>query len=40
MSLTNVTNLTVHHGGVGTTAVTIRAGIPFVVVPFFRDQNY
>ena len=32
--------LAVHHGGAGTTAAAIRAGIPSVVVPFFGDQNY
>lgn len=32
--------LVVHHGGAGTTAAAIRAGIPSVVVPFFGDQNY
>ena len=30
----------VHHGGAGTTAATIRAGIPSVVVPFFADQFF
>lgn len=28
----------VHHGGGGTTAATLRAGIPSIVVPFFADQ--
>ncbi|MGD1895650.1 MAG: glycosyltransferase [Phormidesmis sp.] len=28
----------IHHGGAGTTAATLRAGIPSVVVPFFADQ--
>ncbi len=28
----------VHHGGAGTTAAVLRAGIPQVVVPFFADQ--
>lgn len=32
--------LAVHHGGAGTTAATIRAGIPSVVVPFFGDQPF
>lgn len=32
--------LAVHHGGAGTTAAAIRAGIPSVIVPFFGDQNY
>jgi UDP:flavonoid glycosyltransferase YjiC (YdhE family) len=30
----------VHHGGSGTTAAGIRAGIPSIVVPFFGDQPY
>jgi sterol 3beta-glucosyltransferase len=29
----------VHHGGAGTTAVGLRAGLPTVVVPFFFDQG-
>jgi sterol 3beta-glucosyltransferase len=28
----------VHHGGAGTTAEGLRAGLPTVVVPFFYDQ--
>lgn len=30
----------VHHGGAGTTAAGLRAGVPSVVVPFFADQNF
>ncbi|GAP99987.1 glycosyltransferase [Leptolyngbya sp. NIES-2104] len=30
----------VHHGGAGTTAVGLRAGIPIVVIPFFGDQPF
>ena len=30
----------VHHGGVGTTALSLRAGTPTVVVPFFADQSF
>jgi sterol 3beta-glucosyltransferase len=30
----------VHHGGVGTTAAGLRAGIPAIVTPFFGDQPY
>ena len=28
----------IHHGGAGTTAATLNAGIPSIVVPFFADQ--
>ena len=30
----------VHHGGVGTTAAGLAAGIPSIVVPFFADQPF
>lgn len=30
----------VHHGGAGTTAAALRAGVPGVVVPFFGDQPF
>ncbi|MCA1718721.1 MAG: glycosyltransferase [Actinobacteria bacterium] len=30
----------VHHGGAGTTAASLRAGLPTVVVPFFLDQAF
>jgi UDP:flavonoid glycosyltransferase YjiC (YdhE family) len=30
----------VHHGGVGTTAAGLRAGVPSIVTPFFGDQPY
>ncbi|WP_216322238.1 glycosyltransferase [Deinococcus aestuarii] len=30
----------VHHGGAGTTAAGLRAGVPGVVVPFFGDQPF
>lgn len=33
-------SMAVHHGGVGTTAAALRAGIPSVVVPFFGDQPF
>jgi UDP:flavonoid glycosyltransferase YjiC (YdhE family) len=29
-----------HHGGAGTTAATLRAGVPGIVVPFFADQPF
>lgn len=30
----------IHHGGAGTTAAGLRAGIPSIVVPFFGDQPF
>jgi UDP:flavonoid glycosyltransferase YjiC (YdhE family) len=30
----------VHHGGVGTTAAALRAGVPSVIVPFMADQPF
>jgi sterol 3beta-glucosyltransferase len=30
----------VHHGGAGTTAAALRAGIPSVVIPYFYDQFF
>jgi UDP:flavonoid glycosyltransferase YjiC (YdhE family) len=30
----------VHHGGAGTTATALRAGVPSVVIPFFFDQPF
>jgi sterol 3beta-glucosyltransferase len=30
----------VHHGGAGTTAASLRAGVPTVMVPFFADQPF
>lgn len=30
----------VHHGGAGTTAAGMRAGVPAIVVPFFGDQPF
>jgi UDP:flavonoid glycosyltransferase YjiC (YdhE family) len=30
----------VHHGGAGTTAAAVRAGIPSAIVPFFGDQPF
>jgi UDP:flavonoid glycosyltransferase YjiC (YdhE family) len=30
----------VHHGGAGTTAAGLRAGVPTVVCPFFGDQPF
>jgi sterol 3beta-glucosyltransferase len=30
----------VHHGGMGTTAAGLRAGVPSVIIPFFFDQPF
>lgn len=30
----------VHHGGVGTTAAGLRAGVPSIIIPFFGDQPF
>ncbi|KAF9996236.1 Sterol 3-beta-glucosyltransferase [Entomortierella chlamydospora] len=30
----------VHHGGAGTTAASLHAGIPTVIKPYFGDQNF
>jgi sterol 3beta-glucosyltransferase len=30
----------VHHGGVGTTAAALQAGVPSVIIPFTADQPY
>jgi sterol 3beta-glucosyltransferase len=30
----------VHHGGAGTTAAGLRAGVPSLVIPFFADQPF
>jgi UDP:flavonoid glycosyltransferase YjiC (YdhE family) len=30
----------VHHGGAGTTAAGLRAGVPTIIVPFFLDQFF
>jgi UDP:flavonoid glycosyltransferase YjiC (YdhE family) len=30
----------VHHGGVGTTAAGLAAGVPSIVTPFFADQPF
>jgi sterol 3beta-glucosyltransferase len=30
----------VHHGGAGTTAAGLRAGVPTAIVPFFGDQDF
>ena len=32
--------MVVHHGGAGTTAAVLRAGIPSIIVPFFADQFF
>ena len=33
-------SMVLHHGGAGTTAAALRAGVPSVVVPFFDDQPF
>lgn len=30
----------VHHGGAGTTAASLRAGVPTLIIPFFLDQFF
>jgi UDP:flavonoid glycosyltransferase YjiC (YdhE family) len=30
----------IHHGGAGTTAAGLRAGVPSIVIPFFGDQHF
>src|SRR5690606_35700035 len=30
----------IHHGGAGTTATGLKAGVPSMVVPFFGDQYF
>lgn len=30
----------IHHGGAGTTAAGLRAGVPTIVIPFFGDQPF
>ena len=30
----------VHHGGAGTTAAGLRAGVPSIIIPFFGDQGF
>lgn len=30
----------VHHGGAGTTAAGLRAGIPNIIIPYFADQSF
>jgi sterol 3beta-glucosyltransferase len=33
-------SVAIHHGGAGTTAEALKAGIPSIVIPFFGDQFY
>lgn len=33
-------SVVVHHGGAGTTAAGLRAGVPTIVIPFFGDQRF
>jgi UDP:flavonoid glycosyltransferase YjiC (YdhE family) len=30
----------VHHGGAGTTAAGLRAGVPSIIIPYFSDQPF
>jgi sterol 3beta-glucosyltransferase len=30
----------VHHGGLGTTAASIQAGIPSIIIPYFNDHHF
>lgn len=30
----------IHHGGAGTTAAGLRAGVPSIIIPFFGDQGF
>lgn len=30
----------IHHGGAGTTAAALRAGVPQIIAPFFADQRF
>lgn len=32
--------MAIHHGGAGTTAAILRAGVPSIVIPFFADQFF
>jgi sterol 3beta-glucosyltransferase len=33
-------SVVVHHGGLGTTATGLRAGVPSIIIPFFGDQPF
>jgi UDP:flavonoid glycosyltransferase YjiC (YdhE family) len=33
-------SIVVHHGGAGTTATGLQAGVPSILVPFFADQHF
>jgi UDP:flavonoid glycosyltransferase YjiC (YdhE family) len=33
-------SVVVHHGGAGTTATGLQAGVPSIIVPFFADQHF
>ncbi|WP_342588833.1 glycosyltransferase [Neorhizobium tomejilense] len=34
------TSAAIHHGGAGTTAASLRAGLPTQIIPFFGDQPF
>jgi UDP:flavonoid glycosyltransferase YjiC (YdhE family) len=33
-------SMAIHHGGAGTTAEALKAGIPSIIIPFFGDQFF
>jgi UDP:flavonoid glycosyltransferase YjiC (YdhE family) len=33
-------SMVVHHGGAGTTATGLQAGVPSILMPFFADQHF
>ena len=36
----NMPRLVIHHGGAGTTASVLHAGVPHIIVPHFGDQKF
>ena len=40
LAFSHATAAVVHHGGAGTTAAGLRAGVPSIIVPFFADQPF
>lgn len=33
-------SMAIHHGGAGTTAAVLQAGVPSIIIPFFADQFF